>query len=597
MAGEKGNYVADIHNTGYKKEFLDKPITHETMIYDWKREKELLDGDWNYAVDQYDSFLRARWFEKTEENEEGLKYPLDFDYENWDSIRVPSTWNTQIPELTWYEGPVLYTRTFPYEPEEDGERVFIKVGAANYKAFVFLNGLFLGSHVGGSTPFYVEVTGKLEKDNRITISVDNTRDRSGIPMDNTDWFNYGGIYRSVELIRVPRHFIKDLFVSLVPDGTFSNIRIETTVDGPDCSGHVRVEIPDLDIEEDIPLNDGSGAVTLRAKPDLWSPENPVLYPVAAVYKDDEVYDEIGFREIKTQGTEVLLNGEPLFFRGISLHEDSFENGKAVSPNEFLDTLKTAMDLGCNYIRLAHYPHNSEFARLADMGGIMLWEEIPVYWAVQFADEDTYRNAANQISELVLKNRNRAGTVIWSVGNENADTDERLEFMSSLAARVRDLDDTRLVSAACLVNHRELKIDDRLAGHLDIIGINEYYGWYYPDFEELPKILENSNPDKPVFITEFGAGALAGRHGTKTELFTEEHQAEVYRRQIETLDSIEYIAGMSPWILYDFRCPRRTNKYQKYFNRKGLVAEDRKTRKAAFYELQDYYESFMDDEDE
>jgi beta-glucuronidase len=179
-------------------------------------------------------------------------------------------------------------------------------------------------------------------------------------------------------------------------------------------------------------------------------------------------------------------------------------------------------------------------------------------------------------------------IIWSVGNENADTDERLSFMSRLADTCRRLDATRLVSAACLVDHTELVIADRLAKSLDVIGINEYYGWYEPDFSKLPKIFENSRPGKPVVITEFGADAKTGAHGTKDDLYTEEHQLEVYRRQIEVLREIPYIKGIAPWILFNFRCPRRLHEAQNFYNLKGLLSADKTYKKPAFHAMRSFY---------
>jgi beta-glucuronidase len=264
------------------------------------------------------------------------------------------------------------------------------------------------------------------------------------------------------------------------------------------------------------------------------------------------------------------------------------NGKALTDEERRENIKLAKELGCNFMRIAHYPHHENMAKLADELGILLWEEIPVYWAIQFHRDKTYADAENQLKELITRDWNRASVIVWSVGNENADSDERLSFMSRLAQCAHREDATRLVSAACLVEGAKNQIADRLTEHLDVIGINEYYGWYSPDFEKLPQLFLNSNPDKPVIITEFGADALTGLHGGLEDKGTEEYQAYVYERQIETIRNISYIKGMTPWILYDFRCPRRTAAIQGYYNRKGLLSEDKKYKKPAFSVLQAFY---------
>jgi beta-glucuronidase len=161
-------------------------------------------------------------------------------------------------------------------------------------------------------------------------------------------------------------------------------------------------------------------------------------------------------------------------------------------------------------------------------------------------------------------------------------------MSRLGDTARAEDGTRPVSAACLVNHELNRIADRLVEHLDIIGINEYFGWYDPDFSKFPELLENSSPDKPVIITEFGGGALSGHHGSEDELFTEENQRAIYRKQVEAIRKIPYIAGTTPWILYDFRTPKRTNRFQRGYNRKGLLSPDKRHKKLAFFVMQEFY---------
>ena len=241
-----------------------------------------------------------------------------------------------------------------------------------------------------------------------------------------------------------------------------------------------------------------------------------------------------------------------------------------------------------FLRLAHYPHTRRFAKIADETGVLLWEEIPVYWAIDFSNPDTYDDAENQLSELIVRDKNRASVIIWSVGNENADTDDRLSFMRNLVQTAKRLDPTRLVSAACLVNREKMCLEDRLMNELDVIGNNEYYGWYEPNFDDLITILNNTKLTKPVIITEFGAGAGYGNHGTENTLWTEEYQETLYKKQFAVMKRSDFIQGTTPWILYDFRAVRRQNRYQKGFNRKGLIDADRKRRKLAFKVVADYY---------
>ncbi len=597
MKEYKQKNVSDINLEDYLGEYEEPQATADQLFFDCGRRKESLNGAWHYAVDQYDTCIRQHWFEERYQDANGFTLPVDYSFDEWPAMNLPCCWNMEKEAFLLYEGSMVFTRTFRYAPLKEGadgkgERVFLKIGAANYICRVFLNRKYIGMHRGGSTPAYFEITDALQAENRILIQADSTRRPEQVPTENTDWFNYGGIYRDIELIRVPQTFIRRFQIALVPDGTFSKIlaRVQLSDAG---QGTVAVfRIPELGICAEIPVTDGCGEQIIDAKPELWSPENPRLYDVSLTCGEDAVSDVVGFREIRVRGREILLNGSPIYLRGVSCHEESVANGKAPTDKERLETIRLAKEMNCNFMRLAHYPHDERMARLADREGLLLWEEIPVYWAIRFSREGTYEDAENQLKELIFRDWNRASVIIWSVGNENADSDERLEFMKRLADCAHAADETRMVSAACLVSMDKLAIADRLAEYLDIIGLNEYFGWYSPDFAQLPRLFANSDPAKPVIITEFGADAMPGHHGTVQDKGTEEYQAYVYERQAETLRGIDYVKGTTPWILFDFRCPRRTSAIQGYYNRKGLLSPDKTYRKPAFYVLQKYYQELM-----
>lgn len=555
------------------------------MIFMGGRPQESLNGLWHYCVDWYNTCLRSDWYKEIQTDELGNTLPLDYSFDEWPVIRLPVCWNQFREDLKYYDSSMVFTRKFYCKSH--GGHTFFRIGAANYVCYVFLNQTYIGMHEGGSTPFFLDVTAALrEGENRILLVVDASRKPDAVPTDNTDWFPYGGLYRDISLVRLPEIYIKDFRICLMPDHNYQNISAEVCL-SEKVSGVVRLAIPEMGVERDIPVDAGQGRIVFQATPELWSPENPRLYEVTASFGNDTVQDRVGFREIAVQGRDILLNGKPVFLRGISCHEESVPNGKALTDEERLENIRIAKELGCNFMRLAHYPHSERMAELADELGLLLWEEIPVYWSIQFDKPEVYINAENQLTELIVRDWNRASVIIWSVGNENLDTEERLAFMSKLVNRAHTLEPNRMVSAACLIS-AENKIADRLADYLDIIGINEYLGWYEPDFAKLPELFENSDPAKPVIITEFGADALYGHHGTVDEKGTEECQAEVYRRQVDTIRKIPYIKGMTPWILYDFRCPRRTAVLQDYYNRKGLLTPDKKQRKMAFAVLQKFY---------
>lgn len=575
----------------YMKEYFEKLVTADDMIYDRFRKKESLNGHWHYAVDQYDTCIRAKWYEEHYYDEGGNSLPVDFSFDEWEMMTLPCCFNTFSDLYKLYDGSMIFTRKFLYARQKDNERMILKIGAANYLCRVFLNKKYVGMHRGGSTPCYFDLTDLLEHENRILIQVDSTRRNNQVPALDTDWFNYGGIYRDIELIRVPRVHVKEFKIALEPDSNFKKIRAFVRM-SEEITGTAILTIRELGIEKEIPVRGGKGELLFDAEPEVWSPENPKLYDVGLSCEGDEVRDRVGFREIRVKGMDIVLNGKPVFLHGISCHEDSVPNGKALTDEERIENIRIARELGCNFMRVAHYPHHERMAQLADELGILLWEEVPVYWNIHFDSEDTYQDAENQLKELIHRDYNRASVIIWSVGNENEDTDSRLQFMGNLAKCAHELDHTRAVSAACLVNFKKNAIEDRLEQYLDIIGLNEYCGWYTADLKMLLALFANSKPAKPVIVTEFGADAYAGLHGTITDKGTEECQAYVYEKQIETIRNIPYIKGMTPWILYDFRCPRRTSVNQKYYNTKGLLSADKKYRKPAFYVLQQFYKELQ-----
>jgi beta-glucuronidase len=596
MKEKPENFTAGIHNYDYENEYLQNSLDASQLINITGRKTESLNGIWNFAADLYDTCRRQHWFRQERLDTTGRELPLDFDWESLEQITVPSSWNLQKPELYYFEGFGVYTRTFRYFPESNGERLLLRFEGAAYRTTVILNGKIIGTHDGASTPFNADITDIVKQDNRIVVTVDARRSPVRLPMENTDWFNYGGIYRDIYLVRLPSVYIKDWFVRLTPESNFSTVLADVYTEGAGISsgGKVLMEIPELGVHQEIPVENGKGEAKISVRPELWSPENPKLYDVIFTYNSngciDTVSDRIGFRTITTKGQEIFLNNKKIFLKGISVHEDHFALGKTTNEEIIRSTIRDLKEMNGQYLRLAHYPHDPQFARIADEEGVLLWEEIPVYWAIAFDNPATYNDAENQLTELILRDRNRASVIIWSIGNENADTDSRLTFMSHLAQKAKTFDDSRLVSAACLIKHEKLIIEDRLTDFLDIIGINEYYGWYDPDFEKLPVILANSNPEKPVVICEFGGDARLGHRGTIDELWTEDKQKHIYEKQVEIFAKCPYIAGITPWILYDFRCPRRFNRYQKGFNRKGLIDADRKTRKPAFYIMQNFYKN-------
>ena len=187
---------------------------------------------------------------------------------------------------------------------------------------------------------------------------------------------------------------------------------------------------------------------MKAKPQLWSPENPKRYQVEITLDNSTISDSIGFRMIETRGKQILLNGQPIFLKGISIHEEKPNGGGRANSTEDAHTLLSwAKELGCNFVRLAHYPHNEYMVREAERMGIMVWSEIPCYWTIDWKNAKTFENAKQQLTDMIHRDHNRANVIIWSIANETPHSAERDAFLSRLAKHARSLDNTRLISMA------------------------------------------------------------------------------------------------------------------------------------------------------
>jgi beta-glucuronidase len=564
----------------------------------YQRQNQRLNGYWNYLVDPletgyYDYRRRPAkdgFFKDVQVD--NVKTYKEYDFDLSPKMGIPGDWNTQNDNLFLYEGTLWFKQTFKYEPSD--KKAFLWFGAINYDSKVYLNGEKVGEHIGGYTPFNFDVTKKLkEGDNFLIVKVDNKRSVDAVPTNNFDWFNYGGITRDVLLVEVPQAFIQTYKLQL-KKGTMDVVQVSVTLSEKRADDKITVEIPELKIKKDITTDaNGVASFETKARVSLWSPENPKLYNVQITSASDKVADQIGFKQITTRGREILLNGKPVFLKGISIHEEAaFRNGRIYAVEEDRTLLSWAKELGCNYVRLAHYPHNEQMVREAEKMGLMVWSEIPVYWTIQWQKPEVYANALNQLTEMVERDQNRASIIIWSIANETPHGAARDKFLSSLSNVARQMDDSRLISMAMERNDKSktvLSVRDSMSDYVDIISFNQYVGWYDGTNEKIDRVSWEIDYDKPVIISEFGGGAPYGRHGDSTEIWTEEYQADLYRKTLKMIDErMPLVSGISPWVLKDFRSSRRLlPQIQDGFNRKGVIS-DRGERKQAFYVLQEWY---------
>lgn len=590
--------------------FAGAPARGDVLIGDvFARQTTSLNGQWHVIVDPYDTGFydyRGKPYDASEKISGGFALDqhaksktdlVEYNFDTSPTLTVPGDWNSQDPKLLYYEGSVWYRTKFDVKKSAASDRLFVYFGAANYQADVYLNGHKLGRHIGGFTPFAFEITRLArDKDNSLVVRVNNTRHADAVPTDNTDWWNYGGLTRDVLLVETPATFIANFRVRLKP-GTTNTIEAGVQLDGADKAQPVKISLPTLGLAGGT-NTDAAGFAHLEfpaAKVPLWSPENPVLNDVNLTAGDDHLSDRVGFRTITTRGRQILLNGRPVFLRGVAIHEENpLRGGRAWSAADAQLLLGWAKQLNCNFVRLAHYPHNEHMARLADEMGILVWEEIPVYWTIQWTNAETLANAKQQLADLIARDQNRASVIVWSVANETPVGPARTKFLKSLVDEARALDGTRLVSAA-MEFHSDPKnpdhkiVDDPFGEYTDLCSFNEYIGWYDGLPDKIDHVTWSIKYNKPVVISEFGASAKQSFHADALTRFSEEYQADVYRRTLPMLEKIPGFSGCTPWILCDFRSPRRLLPgIQDGWNIKGLIGHNGQ-KKLAFDVLKNFYD--------
>lgn len=573
------------------------------------REKISLNGNWNYIVDvQEEGYYDYRmnptsWGFFLNSKPQRPEDLIEYDFDKAPQMQIPSDWNTKDERLFFYEGTVWFKKSFNYKKKQD-KKVILYFSAVNYEAYVYLNGKLLGRHEGGFTAFNYDVTDKIKDgENFVIVKVDNKRKAENVPTQIFDWWNYGGITRDVFLIETQDVYIENYCFTLKKvqntKQKFREIAFSVNLNQKLSGETVEISFPELKLKQSyVTDSDGKISGVIKAKTlELWSPENPKLYAAELTLGNTTIKDEIGFRTIETKDKKIILNGKPIFLRGISIHEEKPNGGgRANSVEDAEKLLGWAKELGCNFVRLAHYPHNEYMVRTAEKMGLLVWSEIPVYWTIAWENPATLQNAKNQLKDMILRDQNRANVIIWSIANETPHGQARENFLSQLAQYAKNLDSTRLISMAMEVtsaSNFHNKLQDNMNKYVDVISFNQYIGWYR-DVNDAPKMTWEIPYNKPVIISEFGGGAKYGYHGEKNQRWTEEFQENLYIQNIAMLDKIDGFAGTTPWILKDFRSPRRVlNDIQDYYNRKGLFS-DNGEKKKAFYIMKSWYEKKKQD---
>ena len=622
------------------------------------RSKQSLNGTWHYIVDPMDNGLPESifgGFPKNKIQKDGMEL-IEYNFEKSNQLQVPGAWNSQDEKLFFYRGSVWFYKKFTFT-HKSNSLSHLYFGGSNFRTKVFLNGHAVGEFIGGYVPFNFEVSDYLEEgENFLIVQVNNSLNKSTIPTQRTDWWPYGGLIDDVYLISTPEKFINNVFLQL-KDHEKGRVKIKAQGSSNQEGSRLKISIPELGFMQSFKFNQDSYiSDSFNINPMLWTPEEPRLYNIIVSTEHDSISDSIGFRTIETEGKKILLNGKTIKLKGISMHSEPIGiPGPAYSLDHFKDLLRTAKSLNTNFVRAAHYPYSRQLAKVADSIGLMLWEEIPVYWNIDWNNPRTLDIAIEQVTRMIQRDWNRGSVIVWSVANETPFSSSRMNFLGEVISKVRNLDSSRLTTAALLSGDRgefqelmlalcllgvnspdvsdkeknifksllsqagldskakvqfKIEVNDPLGELVDLISYNEYFGWYYSlifadqlkvkestlrklMFDLIPTIEITSAFDKPIHISEFGAGAKFGLHN-EGKIWSEEYQERVYKAQLKMISKNSQIQGVTPWILKDFRAMLRPLAgIQDFYNRKGLVDEEG-NKKLAFKTLKNFYAEEWDE---
>lgn len=567
-----------------------------------------LNGPWRFSVDQ------------DPEYHGGLNYSRSTSLQYWDTVPVPGCWNTHAERYDLFEGVAWYVREFeaPELPAPCAARLHF--GGVNYFCDVFFNGRHVGSHEGGYTAFDLDVSASLRRGaNRLAVRVDNRHLKMRLPAV-LGWYNYGGIHRGVALSVTQLAQTLQVRVEAAPTGAGAAGTLTVRTTPASRALMVKAWIADADgvrlWEGGGPVRDATAKIGFTLKKAMaWSPETPRLYRCAVeLMEGEDVIDcrEIlfGIRKVEVSGARILLNGDSLYLRGLCYLFDDPASGVVFDPGAVRRDLDDLQALGVNALR-THFPPPESFLEECDRRGMLLWLEVPIYCLAPptgdsgsaFGEDSVQALALRMVREMVEQAANHPAVIIWSVGNEcNAEHPEASRFFKACVDQVRALDATRLVGYASLYGAVGC-----LADLVDVVGINEYWGWYdriaqdgvgetppadpWPcDLSKLEECLrQQAALGKPLLLTEFGADADPGFRSPGRALWSEDYQAALIRAQMDVVSRHPAVCGTFPFGYCDYRDPSKpVNAHWHGINLKGVV-DYRRRHKLAWETLRRAYQ--------
>ncbi|MDR1145837.1 MAG: hypothetical protein LBK71_06860, partial [Verrucomicrobiales bacterium] len=518
----------------------------------------------------------------------------------WD-IQVPGSWKSQFQELKWYDGHAVYLKQFDAPQLPADHEAFLCFDGALYTAEVIFNGHRLAVHDWGYSAFQVRVTEVLREHNELFVLVENLLKHDRVPGEIEDWMNDGGLINGVKLIYVPVTHIENFRTStrLAADSAVIDVEIFLAARDASASEEVTVSVPELNLTGKVIVSAGQSAhVTLsvpRGQIRLWSPADPKLYRTELKTRFETISDDIGYRELKTAGRQILLNGEPIRLYGVCMHSEFPKTGRTATPEALEKLVAVAKDLGINFLRCAHYPYAEIFGRALDKAGILWWEEVPAYWMFHMREEYMTRLATGMLEETIRRDWNRASLAMWSVSNEccwrNPENpqEENYAYWRKAAALVRRLDPSRLLTCAEAQNLTSANTtwdpskgdllslgaggtedktfrpmhSDEFYHLFDVLAGNCYVGKPGDEREHYARYVKLFLPyNKPLMLSEFGSQSLYGDTSPDDRLGSAQRHITMIEAAYHVFEELPELTGYAPWVLADGRAPIHWSWYNK-----------------------------------
>lgn len=550
------------------------------------RKTFLLDGLWSFKTDPDKKGFEEKWFEK---------FPQDCK-----DMVVPSCWNNEL-DLYHYEGAAWYSTRF----QTAGKNMNLRFHGITGQAEVYLDGVHIGSHYGGFTGFEVTVKNISSGEHRLTIAVDNTHDdMNTIPLARVDWFHFGGIIRSVEVIELEDGWIKGCRINYTLDAAMENALLcfDLTLEAftpMALQTNLKIYVNErLVMEREVLLCDEKNIRLENIKMEniqLWDEGRPNLYTFRFDMGCDDLIERTGFRKLEVGDGQLRLNGRKVFLKGVNRHEEHPDWGFSFPLKLMKKDMDIIKDLGCNSIRGSHYPNSPVFLDYCDQKGILFWEEIPM-WGFP---EEPLKNplirerGLKMLEEMVERDYNHPSIFVWSLHNEiDTRTQAAYELTEAFAKKVRGLDSTRPITYATMYS-----LEDICYPLVDIVSVNKYIGWYEDTLEGWPnflgklkkKLKESGVENKPLIMSEFGAAAIYGDVTFEGPRWTENYQKEYMEHTLKAFFEDGDIMGTYIWQFSDVRTAREVDLGRaRSFNNKGIVNEYRKP-KMAFWAVKKIYD--------